>query len=161
MFELSVCPDGCLVARSIHQRDCKQLYCSVLNAIDFDVVLKSNEKIGSVSKAVVCCDMNAIEASSYRKLDQEFMDKLNKIATGKSISAEQRSQLLAVIANKADAFKWDPDELCLTNLVEHNIPTSNNKPVQQKQYPTRSIARDHMREQVADMLSKGYNKAKF
>ena len=105
MFEPSVCPDGCLVARSVHQRDCKQLYCSVLNASEVDVVLKSNEKIGSVSKAFVCCDMNAIEASSDRKLDQEFMDKLNTISTGKSNSAEQRSQLLAVIANKADAFK--------------------------------------------------------
>lgn len=62
MFESSVCPDGCLIARSVHQRDCKQLYFSVLNASELDVVLKTNEKIGSVSKAVVCCDMKEIEA---------------------------------------------------------------------------------------------------
>lgn len=99
--------------------------------------------------------MNESEIITDCKSDPEFIEKLNTITVGKSINAEQRSQLLAVIANKADAFKWNSDELGRTTLVEHTIPTGDHKPVQQKQYPIPSIARDHLREQVADMLSKG------
>ena len=42
-----------------------------------------------------------------------------------------------------------------TKLVENCFPTGDNKPIQQRQYPIPSIAREHINTQLNDMLKDG------
>ena len=51
-----------------------------------------------------------------------------------------------------EAFQWHPGEIGRTHLVEHHIPTGDNKPIVQKQYTIATIAKTQLLQQVEDML---------
>ena len=74
------------------------------------------------------------------------------VRVGKSLSPTEISKLRAVLIKNFDAFQWNPNEIGRTNLVEHSIPTGDSKPIQQRQYPIPSVARDFLRKQVDEML---------
>ena len=82
--------------------------------------------------------------------------KIKSSRFGKQLNGEQQSLLRDVLMKNEDAFQWDPKEIGRTKLVEHCIPTWDNKPIQQNQYPIPSVAREHMNTQVNDMLNNNF-----
>ena len=82
--------------------------------------------------------------------------KIKSLRFGKQLNGEQQSLLRDVLMKNEDAFQWDPKEIGRTKLVEHCIPTGDNKPIKQNQYPIPSVAREHMNTQVNDMLNNNF-----
>ena len=61
--------------------------------------------------------------------------------------------MLETVIRKAEVFNFDQQKkLGRTNLTIHSVPTGDNSPVQQKQYPIPSIAREPLIKQVNEML---------
>jgi uncharacterized cysteine cluster protein YcgN (CxxCxxCC family) len=87
-------------------------------------------------------------------INHEMKHRLKQLQTGKSLSSEQRVLLLKRLEKNVDVFQWNPNEIGRTKLVEHKIPTGNAAPIQKRQYPIPSVARDNMKDQVANMLEK-------
>ena len=71
---------------------------------------------------------------------------------GKSLTQNQRELLSTVLLKNQAAFLWDSKQIGHTKLIEHTIPTGDNRPIQTKQYPIPSVARDRVQEQINDML---------
>ena len=69
---------------------------------------------------------------------------------------KQRDLLITILQQNESAFQWDANEIGRTHLVEHCIPTGNNNPIQQRQYPIPSVARENMNSQVNEMLKKNF-----
>ena len=85
-------------------------------------------------------------------LIHEMKNRLKQLRTGKLFTNEQRVLLMKVLEKNIEVFQWNPNEIGRTKLVEHKIPTGHHEPIQQRQYPIPSVARDNMKDQVASML---------
>ncbi len=59
-----------------------------------------------------------------------------------------------VLLRHHDQFAWDENTLIRTDILEHSVPTGDQPPIVQRQYPIPTVAQDAMREQVQDMLDK-------
>ena len=81
---------------------------------------------------------------------------IKSLKIGKLLNGNQRNLLLAVLKKNENAFQWNANEIGRTKLVEHCIPTGNSSPIQQRQYPIPSIAREHMNTQINEMLEKDF-----
>ena len=186
MFEPNYpCPEGCLIARSINERESESLYCNVLNSSDLDVTLKKDRTVGVLSEAEIADEQFDQEIQQYKPLEihklahfsgktsssvplfdgkksveittadikcHEIKNKIKLLKLGKSLEDKQRSMLSKVLEKNIAAFQFDQNEIGRTNLIEHRIPTGSNQPIQQRQYPIPSVARDNMSTQVVDML---------
>ena len=80
---------------------------------------------------------------------------LAKLRFGERLTVHQRVQLKCLVRKNHQAFQWDPTQIGRTHLVEHSIHTGSNPPIQQRQYPIPTVAREALREQIEDMLAKG------
>jgi hypothetical protein len=101
------------------------------------------------------------EISTQDILSHDIKRQLKNLRSGKTLNQIQRSLLLQVLTKNFQAFQWNPNEIGRTTLVEHCIPTGDNKPIQQRQYPIPSVAIEHMGNQVADMLKKEFIRPKI
>lgn len=174
MFEPSwPLPTDSLVACSIHLKNSKQLYVNVLNTGDENLVLEEGKLIGNMSEAeeadakfdeevanfkpLSCFDLNSLVREIYDwkhkppHVQRSIKDVLS-LKAGKNLTEDQLARLRAVLLRNHAAFQWNPDQIGRTNLVEHKIPTGDNKPVQQRQYQIRSIAKEAVAGQVDEML---------
>ena len=85
-------------------------------------------------------------------INHEMEKRIKQLIVGKSLTKEQCQLLLKVLKKNIDVFQWTQNEVGRTKLVEHTIPTGTHEPIQQRQYPIPSVARDNMKNQVDDML---------
>ena len=104
------------------------------------------------SKPVNEAEHGQQEITTVDIIYHEIKHRLKQLQTGKSLSSEQRVLLLKILEKNVDVIQWNPNEIGRTKLVEHKIPTGNAAPIQQRQYPIPSVARDNMKDQVANML---------
>ena len=81
--------------------------------------------------------------------------KVKTLKIGKHLDASQQALLFDVLQKNDSVFQWNATDVGRTKLVEHCIPTGDTKPIQQRQYPIPSIAREHINTQVNDMLKDG------
>jgi hypothetical protein len=68
----------------------------------------------------------------------------------------QQTLMFAVLQKNEKVFQWKANEVGRTQLVEHCLPTGENKPIQQRQYLIPSVAREYINTQVNDMLNEGF-----
>ena len=147
-----------LIARSVHSR-AEPLYCNIVNASNVEQVFEEGNIVGQLTEAKIAEQEFSNNVSSFTKLDTKlihfslenekrsfFKPSFNsdKLQTGSNLSDSQRERLLAVLWKNSDAFQWNPNELSRTSLVEHSIPTGDHKPIQQKQYPIPSVAKEFL-----------------
>ena len=105
------------------------------------------------SKPIIDKSKKISEITTADILEHQIKTKLQ---FGNHLNPSQQDLLLAVLRKHEKAFQWTSNDIGRTNLVEHCIPTGNAAPIQQKQYPIPSIAREHMNVQVADMLKNNF-----
>lgn len=133
--------------------------------------LKSNAKnranaefqFGSVSKSLLTGNSGYSKPFHYDSNDITTADIQNhqinqlvkSILTGKTRTPEERAYMLEVIHENIEAFQWKGNDLGRTNLVEHDIPTGDHRPIVQKQFPLPSIAKEECSKQVNRMLALG------
>ena len=162
-------PSPILVARSVHTPS-TGFFCSVLNPTDEQVIIAANTELGRLSEAEEAnvkfeSDVLAYEplvvnelkrrAEAPLALAHDVAERLASLRISDKLSESQRSQLQLLISQRISTFQWNKHETGRTKLVEHCIPTGNNAPIQQRQYPIPQIAREPLTAQVDDMLSKG------
>ena len=157
-----------LVARSVHTPN-SDLFCNVINPTDAPIMLKANSKLGSLTDAEEANVKFDEDVLSYVPLDVDVLkceaaassnslstpDVSQRVATlriSNKLAATQRKQLSVLLSRHLSAFQWNPLETGRTKLVEHSIPTGDSAPIQQRQYPIPSIAREPLTKQVEDML---------
>ena len=61
--------------------------------------------------------------------------EIKSLRFGKHLNQSQKNILRGVLMKNEDAFQWDTKTIGRTKLVEHCIPTADNRPIQQSQYP--------------------------
>ena len=71
------------------------------------------------------------------------------------MDASHQALLFDVLQKNDAIFQLNANEGGRTKLVENCFPTGDNKPIQQRQYPIPSIAREHINTQLNDMLKDG------
>ena len=98
-------------------------------------------------------DSNDITSSDIHHHQTNLFVK--SILTGKTRTPEERAYILEVILENFDAFQWKGNDLGRTNLVVHDIPTGDHRPIVQKQFPLPSIAKEECLKQVDKMLALG------
>jgi hypothetical protein len=81
---------------------------------------------------------------------------IKTLKIGKQLDKTQQTLMFAVLQKNEKVFQWKANEVGRTQLVEHCIPTGENKPIQQRQYPIPSVAREYINTQVNDMLNEGF-----
>ena len=82
--------------------------------------------------------------------------EIKSLRFGKQLNQKQQNILRSFLMKNEDAFQWDPKTIGRTKLVEHCIPTADNRPIQQSQYPIPSVARENMNTQVDDILKNNF-----
>ena len=159
-------PRDSLIARSAHASNASSIYCNVLNAGEKQLVLKAGQQLGHLSEIDEANIKFNEDILSYEPLDTDklltdctpsdttTLERIKSLNICQSLSSAEQDMLRAVLARNSDAFQWTPGETGRTKLVEHTIPTGDNGPVRQKQYPIPSIAREPLNEQVQEMLDK-------
>ena len=165
-YDKDAAPD-LLIARSAHSIS-EPLFCNVVNVSNEPKVLESGDVIGRLSKAEIAEQEFVSKVANFERLDINTIGELvsrmkhecklkssidlSSLSVGKNLSEPQIEQLRAVLWKNANAFQWKPGEIGCTNLVEHTIPTGDSKPIQQKQYPIPTVAKDFLNKQVEEML---------
>ena len=152
---------GCLVAKSVHCAGETRFYCNIMNTSNRQVRIKDSGLVGHVMECELANEteikINSKEVNVNLLNDKEHAKRLhniNSLSIGSNLTSDQKLSLKAVLYNHHDKFAWGDSVLGRTNLVEHRVPTGDNRPVEQYQYPIPSVAREAMRDQVQDMLDK-------
>ena len=84
--------------------------------------------------------------------EHEYYLKLKTMKFGDLLNQAEKDQMLETLIKSASIFQFDKSQLTHTDLTVHSIPTGDNLPIQQKQYPIPSIARESLVKQVQEML---------
>ena len=92
------------------------------------------------------------ELSTNDILQHQTRRDISVLKIGKHLTQIQRELLVKVLLRNQSAFLWNAKEIGHTDLIEHVIPTGNNRPIHTKQYPIPSVARERVQEQVDEML---------
>ena len=171
MFEPSrSLPNNVLVARSLHAPS-TPLYCNVINPTDAPVTMRARQQLGLLSEVeeanikfdddvsnYVPLDVNALKhATTSNSTEQQTAtsQRISTLRISSKLAESQRHQLRTLLSRHVDVFQWTKSETGRTRLVEHSVPTGDHPPIQQRQYPIPSIAREPLTQQVEDMLDKG------
>jgi len=81
--------------------------------------------------------------------------QLLKENTRLSHISEHSNEIWDIITEYHDIFTLPGDPLPLTNLIQHEIKTSDENPVHTKQYRYPPIHQEEIKKQVKEMLTKG------
>jgi hypothetical protein len=92
------------------------------------------------------------ELTTQKIFQHQLKRDISKLKIGKHLTQIQRELLIKVLARNQSAFLWNAKEMGHTKLIEHVIPTGNSRPINTKQYPIPSVARERVQEQVDEML---------
>jgi len=93
------------------------------------------------------------ELTTEDLVEHETYLKLKAMKYGDLLTADEKEIMLETVMRKAEVFNLDQQKkLGRTNLTVHSVPTGDHPPIQQKQYPIPSIAREPLANQVKEML---------
>ena len=84
---------------------------------------------------------------------EENVDALSLPAT--NLSADQMSQVKALIAEFPDVFALSDAELGCTNLIKHCVDTGDHLPIKQQPYRTPIVRRALISEMINEMCEQG------
>ena len=171
MFEPTTpMPYYCLVGRSVHSnnsvttRSENTIFCNVMNAGSSDIQLKRGQPIGSLSEIDAANIKFDEDIANFVPLDIEkvrlasvnivpgYKPCLDSMIINDKLTTEQRRMLQVVLSMHEKVFQWGIESIGRTFLVQHNVPTGDTKPIQQKQYPIPSVAMDEIRKQTNQMI---------
>jgi len=177
-----ILPIGCVPARTTHVINGEQLWLECRNLSDQHLILKQGTEMGfftpcelvdeNIEAELMNFSVYATKSSKPRRPDyirkEVFLTatdiikyeakctraQLKRCSFGKRIVPESldEKQLEEVLMKNNEAFQWRPGEIGRTHLVEHHIPTGDNRPIVQKQYTIATIAKTQLIQQVEDML---------
>ena len=97
----------------------------------------------------IAVNVNTAQASEREPIDQSML-KVND-----ELTADQKKRLMEIIEQNAIAFQWSEYDTGITDLVEHNIDTGDEKPIKQRQYRLPQTAQAEVEKQVSKMLENG------
>lgn len=171
MFEPTTpMPYYCLVGRSVHSnnsvttRSENTIFCNVMNVGSSDIQLKRGQPIGSLSEIDAANIQFDEDIANFVPLDIEkvrlasvnivpgYKPCLDSMIINDKLTTEQRRMLQVVLSMHEKVFQWGIESIGRKFLVQHNVPTGDTKPIQQKQYPTPSVAMDEIRKQTNQMI---------
>lgn len=81
-------------------------------------------------------------------------EALEQIATG-DLTSEQRQQFWELVTEYADIFADSPDALGRTEVLEHHIKLTDNRPIRQRPYSHKGKIGEFVREEIQRMRKLG------
>lgn len=91
-------------------------------------------------------NINSLEASNKNILENIKLDHIN---------TEQRKQVESLIKSNNDIFYLEGDTLSFTHEINHEIPTTSDRPIYSKIYRYPKIHEQEIERQITDMLEQG------
>ena len=85
-------------------------------------------------------------------------EKFSKLKFGKKLTAEQKAKLKQLITSRMEAFQWNKNDVCLSDLIEHEIDTGDSKLIKQRQFKIPKAVQHVLGEQVADLVKNNMNR---
>ncbi|CAK9834497.1 Retrovirus-related Pol polyprotein from transposon 412 [Anthophora retusa] len=86
---------------------------------------------------------------SHREREKEITDTINL----DHLNDEEREHVERLIQENGDIFHLQGEKLCKTKIVEHTIPTKDDKPIHVKQYRYPPIHKEEINNQMKELLS--------
>ena len=83
------------------------------------------------------------------------VEEIRKYLRFEHRSSEERSSVLEIINNYPDIFHPQNEHLPATNIAVHKIPTTDEQPINTRQYRFPPIHKEEMDKQVKQMLDAG------
>ena len=129
----------------------------VLNYKRLDLTKLIHSTGKTCSSVPVCVNFDVGKVITTEDVrNHSIKSRIKTLQIGKRLDVKQRDLLITILQQNESAFQWDANEIGRTHLVEHCIPTGNINPIQQRQYPIPSVARENMNSQVNEMLKKNF-----
>lgn len=85
----------------------------------------------------------------------DLEDHLSQLNVNQNLNTQDRESVLEVIRRYANAFGWTPSDFGRTDLVEHHIQLTTNRPIKAAAYKTQPHKQHVIDEKVAEMLQQG------
>ena len=153
-------PPGCFLDTSLHKKS-DVFEIKINNQSNHDFTISANTCLGTVtahkindSTSVPKINLSYGPSSPETSREKRVDDVATKLKLGERLTALEKDALLTFLAKNNDVFQWEDCPPGRTHLVTHSIPTGDARPIVQRQYPIPTIAQEHLRAQVIDMMKK-------
>ena len=141
---------GLLVARSI--TDSKQPVIQITNSKKNPVTVRSGTLVAYMAQLSRSDIMGALRESSSSPADTENLIREAHIG---NLTEEQKIELLELLKKNFDIFARDIKNKGVSTTVKHHINTQSAPPVTKRPYRQSPSEAQHIRQQVAEMVTDG------
>lgn len=97
-------------------------------------------------------ERNRPPQANYIRYGDELMESTN---INQELDDESKTSINNLLAEYQDVFAWTPAQMGRTNLVEHSIELTNDKPIHLPPYRVSHAEKEIIRDQVDEMLELG------
>ena len=94
----------------------------LLNITENSVVIPKGQEIGSSVEVEVPTPSTQDNCVSYEEKERVLTDMINRVDD--SVSAQDKQKLKRLLLKYKGAISWNEYDLGYTDLVQHNIPTT-------------------------------------
>lgn len=70
------------------------------------------------------------------------------------LNEEEKANVIRLVTNYAERFQLPGEPLGATNVLKHRIPTTNDQPINVKQYRYPPVHKEEIQQQVGELLEK-------
>ena len=102
----------------------------LLNITENPVVIPKGQEIGSLVEVEVPTPLTQENVISDEEQERVLMDMINRVDD--SVSAQDKQRLKRLLLKYKGAISWNEYDLGYTDLVQHDIPTTEGPPVRQR-----------------------------
>ena len=152
----SILAQGGVIGKSVHDVNATSKYYNVVNIMNYAIVLKAGTRVGEMFASEIAPEPPPQEEQKQLNEAGNGHKDILTLKLGETLTSTEKKKLQALLAEYHECFQWNFDSIGHTMLVTHSIPTGDHRPIVQKQYPIPTVAQESMRNQVKDLLDKGF-----
>lgn len=145
---------GFIVANSVNTvRNDARTFVRVANPSNHPIQLRRGQRLAQVTPI----DTNSTSAPVDTRPNQatNLNDHLAQLKINPKLSSNDKQSVLEVIRRHQNAFGWTSNDLGRTDLVEHSIQLTSDKPIKIAGYKTQPHKQKVIEEKINEMLADG------
>lgn len=141
---------GFAIANSVSkvQKD-SQTIARVVNPTNQLVKVRKGQHLAHA--VVIDSPISSTQNNSRVEIDKQ----IKQLNINSNLNDNVRKSVVDVIRNHLDDFSWSPNDIGHTNLVEHTIQLTADKPIKKPPYKTQPLKQKIIKEKIEEMLQQG------
>jgi len=95
------------------------------------------------------------------ELKKDRLTKITELLRLELLDTQEKRSVITFISDSQDRFHIPREKVTATHVLQHRIPTTDDRPINTRQYRFPQIHKEEINRQIEELLEGGHRKTQF